>query len=163
MCESLGPLKATEGEAVEAHNQVAGLREENERLRGESQSASDSAFYHKSISDGLQDKLDALREENTGKTEVIADLMDRLRELTEDNAELRRRALIWMEFPENKPPCSGPGALYLTEDREGRVRAGFYWPTDGEPDWMLDGCDMIRLPYQPTVIRFAEIPKPEGE
>jgi hypothetical protein len=33
LCESLGPWKATEGEAIEAHNQVAGLREENERLK----------------------------------------------------------------------------------------------------------------------------------
>jgi uncharacterized Zn finger protein (UPF0148 family) len=83
ICESLGPWKATKTEAVEAHNQVAGLREESERLRVESQSASDSAFYHKSISDGLQDKLAALREENEYIREKNSRLESKIQRLQE--------------------------------------------------------------------------------
>jgi uncharacterized Zn finger protein (UPF0148 family) len=152
ICESLGPWKATKTEAVEAHNQVAGLREENERLRVESQSASDSAFYHKSISDGLQDKLAALREENERLKEELKVTRHYLKHHQENSdrlinevERLRANAIVWHKWPEEKP-----------DDYESRNLV--YW--DNKDDLPCE-ANPPGYWFEEDSFHWAEIPKPE--
>jgi hypothetical protein len=97
----------------------------------------------------------------TEKRMFVRAMYRKLAALREENEQLRANALVWHKWPENTPRVQGLNKVYLTKDIEGRERTGFYWPTEGEPDWMVDGCDMVR--NQPTIMEFAEIPKPEGE
>jgi uncharacterized Zn finger protein (UPF0148 family) len=90
ICESLGPWKATKTEAVEAHNQVAGLREENERLKEELKVTRHYLKHHQENSDRLINEVE----------------------------RLRANAIVWHKWPEEKPADYESYSLMGWDDAE---------------------------------------------
>jgi hypothetical protein len=90
------------------------LREENERLKIENQSISDSAWYYNHISNGLQDKVTTLREENERLKEELKVTKHYLEHHQENSdrlinevERLRANAIVWHKWPDEVPKNNG--------------------------------------------------------